>query len=523
MSPDNANLRIVTFGLVMLCAMTLVCAQSDRGTVSALFTSAELSVTGELQLDLGGRVLERSDVADIKLHFESVPEGTPLLLDGITISVSETDPDSLIIHFDPAALAKLPAGPMRVLAKIPTSNPAQSLDKDTDREMRALNARFADSLERFVASRMAYSKASREKHFYLSGGVKGGEMAVNHVFYKGNTWQTSSLINQIDFLFDFDKGAGSKADPDFFNLGISFRKILPLHRGTIKREVEPLMRAAQFSAERSRAVNAQSESERQLTREAMAKGLHLALAEVNARTAEENKAFLRALVITPFAPRLETNLNGHGAGYLVNFVNKSEVQLRSGVKLLVGDENQATINRENAKQPMGNVTFAMNVMPLAFEAGVAIRNPDDPGRRGNPIFRLNTGAIAKFTYNFPCRVDVFFSRAELEISGVNRHLFNEETSLNQLTNRTDGLVKGNKYAFKTDFRFIFGFVTPIWHFRRRPAITVTYKNGFFPPLYVFNNSVSVHFTLESEDDTSFDDIKASPKEVQFLRAAAALH
>jgi hypothetical protein len=146
-----------------------------------------------------------------------------------------------------------------------------------------------------------------------------------------------------------------------------------------------------------------------------------------------------------------------------------------------------------------------------------LRNPDDPGRQGSALFRLNTGAVAKFTYHFPCRVDLVVNRIELEMKAMNRHLLNDESAFDSDTKKTNLLAHGNKYITQADLRFIFGFVIPIKYLDRRPAVTVTFKNGFFPPLYIYTNKVSVRFTLESRDDTSFEDIKVRLKQAEELR------
>lgn len=102
--------------------------------------------------------------------------------------------------------------------------------------------------------------------------------------------------------------------------------------------------------------------------------------------------------------------------------------------------------------------------------------------------------------------DLLANRIQFEFKAVNRHLFREESSFDRVHERYDALVRGNRYSLQVDAKYVFGFVTPIPRFKRRPALVVTYKNGFFPPSYIFNNAVTFHFALESADSDNVGDI-----------------
>ncbi len=477
------------------------CASGQNlGLLSQTFSTSEVFMKREVRIDLKEDSISTGDLARLKLKVESLPSGEIVDPSHMSVGIDGDSSKYLLIRFAEPLALKLSDDKIKISVYLATSQ-AKAQDLDVGSETEFLN-RYPETLEFAIKARLAYAKTSRERLFYISGGYNGGEAAINPVLYKGNVWKIkASPINQIDFGFALDKGAGSKADPDFLNIGLNFRKIFPLHRESIRNTLTQL---SQFRS--------QSSSEKRQT-------LSRVAGELN-----QKNAFFRSVVLTPLAPRLETSLRGNGTGYLINFINNSDLQIRSGTKLLLGREDQSEVNKDKvkqAKQPHGTLTWDMKLIPLALEAGWPIRNPDDPSRKGNPIMRLNTGAVGKLTYHSPCRIDVFVDRIELEVKAMNRHLFDAESALNPLTNKADALVRGNKYAFETDFRYVFGYVLPVRFFRRRPTLTVTYKKGFFPPLYTYNNSVSVHFTLESEDDTNVSDMKVNVKQVEALRATGA--
>jgi hypothetical protein len=513
------QLWIVTSALTLLLAL-LCCATGTRAQVqdfrilSRTILTGELLARGEVAFDLDGVRVSETEVGKLRVRLESLPSGELLDDTRPTLLLESGHPEHLIVRLGQRPAPNLQDKQIKVSVYLPQAEPAtQMMQSETEREMLKLEGQLFDLIEETAKSQVAYQKTSREKHLYLSGGLGGGEAAVNPVLYQGNVWNLRHLINQIDLGLNFDKGTGSGSDPDYMNLGLNFRKIIPLHRGTIQRNFAPLMNTGRrFNAQMNSASDADARR-KTLTQAAQSIGSNFQEMQ------EHGKAFFRAIVLTPLSPRLETNMRGHHAGFLINFVNNTEVQVRTGIMPLFNTNGKIAANA--AQGPLirkQDFTWEMKLIPIGFESGLAIRNPDDPRRKGSPLFRLNTGAVAKLTYHPPCRLDQFVSRMELEMKGMNRHLFNDESALNPLTGRTNALVRGNKYALQVDYRFVFGYVTPLSLFKRRPAITVSYKNGFFPPIYAYNNSVSVHFTFVSVDDTNVNDMKLEIKEVEAMRA-----
>lgn len=513
------------WGLIVpaCCAVWAVCAnaQSPR-LLSKTVPAGEVLARGEVRIDLNGGSISTDDLKGLKLKIEFLPSGDLINSSHVSVRVGGEVTEYLSIRFGERPSLNTLDNKIRVsiyLPEVETKPQDPNAVRESQLSVRQgeLLNQYLETLEFAAKSQVAYAKTSRERHFYVSGGLAGGEAAVNPVLYQGNVWKKRQPINQIDFGLALDRGTGSRSDPDFLNLGFSFRKIFPLHRQSISNQLELIRNQFVSIGDELKAPN-NAVSLNSLVGRQM---LSASADKLN----QENKAFFRAIVLTPLAPRIETSLRGHGAALLIDFINNADLQIRTGAKRVWGDADQATVNKDvnpQAKQPRGYLTWEMKLIPVAFETGVAIRNPDDPGRRGNPIVRLNTGAVGKLTYHFPCRIDVLVNRIELELKGMNRHLFNEESGLNPLTNKANSVVRGDKYAIQADLRYIFGYVLPIKNFRRRPAVTVTYKNGFFPPLYAYNNSVSVHFTLESEDDTNVNDMRLGTTQLETLRTEAAL-
>lgn len=348
---------------------------------------------------------------------------------------------------------------------------------------------------------LAHEKTSTERRLTLSPSLSfptggNGEAAANGIIYRGRPLKMGRLINQVDFSLTMDKGSEEGADPNYFNLGVNFKKLIPFHWKKMKQAVSGYQ-AASRQLQTLRAANLSDASAD--ARFAQTENLVGAVVD---NTAQLKRAFFRDIEITAFSPRLELNFSGLRPGPVNNFINNSELQLRTASKAFLSE----------------HLFWSLNLTPLGLESGVNLRNRDNVAQQGRGIVRLNTGGTLKVKFRFPCRDDLLADRIELEIRGVNRHLFNEESAFNPATKRNDLLVKGNKYSAQVDLRYVFGFTVPfptrIFGFKlpnisRKPALTFSYKNGYFPPVYGFTNSFGLRFTLASGDQDNADDIRLS--------------
>ncbi len=359
-------------------------------------------------------------------------------------------------------------------------------------EARAAGAEFeadlalARHIREVVRGSVAYEKASDEKHFFMApalsapGGMSG-EMGMHPVLFSGNLLNMKSPVNRIDFGFDMAKGSARRADPNFLNMGLSFRKVIPVHWKKAGR-----MLALSESIERQVAA-ARLDGRMD---DAEAKGLSATLASALKEIDPSKQDFMSAVVVTPFSPRVEMNLRALRPGPVINFVNTADLELRSAVRQAIHK----------------SMFWSLKLTPVALESGVTLRQQDLPLLKGSGILRLNTAAEARLALHFPCMTDILANRVQFEFKAVNRHLIREESAFDRVRERYDARARGNRAAFQVDARYVFGFTTPIPRFRRRPALVVTYKNGFFPPSYIFNNAVSFHFAFESADSDNVGDI-----------------
>jgi len=504
------KLILIALMLFVVCSPRQTCRAQNRNPLllSTVVPAKEMFARSRVSFDLATAEYDPADIQPDDIRIECLPGGEVLEARQFLPAISWDSSERITIYFRRHIVPGLFDNQIRVSLSLFPSTAAQSVQTIKTQRVKQLNNQLVDAVQQSAKTEVAYEKTSREKDLYVSGGVEGGEAAMNSVLYRGNAWKMRDLIDVIDVGFNLDKGAGS-SDPDALNVGLNFRKVFPFHRGKINRRLSPAIDAA-------RGLRATDVSGIQPAPERAAREITQGFTTLTESEAE-SKPFWRAIVLTPLGPHLETNLGGHGSGLLLSFVNNSDLQIRTGAKFMLGRKDQTTIDKPHTNQPLGTLTLAMKLVPLGFESGVVLRNPDDRGRQGSPLFRINTGAVAKFTYNFPCRIDVLVNRIELEMKGMNRHLFNDESAFDPETRKADLLVHGNKFIAQADLRFIFGFVIPIKYLDRRPAVTITFKNGFFPPLYLYTNKVSVRFTLESKDDTSFDDLKVRIQQAEALR------
>lgn len=466
-------------------------AKAAPRTISRTLRWRDLLGKSEARLRLGGR-WTADDFRAARVTLWSLPSGEPLALDPFGgVSVEGGEEPQLVIRLR----GQLPADPfddrLRVNVELPAADRplAAVLQQKSAAEVREeldSNLRAARDLREIVRGWVAYAKTTREKHVVISPAVTapggaGGALNLHPVLWKGNVLKMNRPINQIEFGLDMDKASASRADPNFLNAGFSFKKIIPLQRKraldfvhaseAIEQEVERARQGSQLDEGKAREMNER---------------LRVELGR--AQTFRQN--FFRALVITPFSPRLETDLRALRPGPVNNFVNTTEFQLRTGTRALI----------------VSNLLWSLRLLPVSLESGVTLRNRDLPQQKGQGILRLNSGVEGKVALQFLCRSDIIANRIQFEFKALNRHLFRDERGLDSFTKRSDALVPRKRYSVETEVKYVFGFVTPIPRFERRPALTVRYKNGFFPPSYTFKNGVTFHFTLESDDDDNASDI-----------------
>lgn len=142
------------------------------------------------------------------------------------------------------------------------------------------------------------------------------------------------------------------------------------------------------------------------------------------------------------------------------------------------------------------------VMPAGVEAGQTLGSPaaeDAPGEAGeaaprvNRIARLKAGA--GFTLYFDNPAARFgLLRAELDATGVVRHLFLEESRFHEAAGAATGAADGLHGYTQLDLK-LFVAETP----RGRFGVKVSFNHGRLPPVYARVNSFNFGFVIESGD------------------------
>ena len=322
------------------------------------------------------------------------------------------------------------------------------------------NEQLAAQAERELRRAAAAEKTADEKYFFgslnLSDLARGdGELHVNR-----NVWDTSvlksRLFNQVKFDFHFDTTSGNTRAMDF---GLTFRKFFL--RGGLKKAVKEAA-----ASDGGGPLNF---------------GLAAAIVE------DHQDDFVRQLLLDPFAPHLEIDMKGLRPGPVVNFTSTSTIQVRTSAR------------------PIGKrMWWSYRLVPVGFEGGVNLRNKENKERERKPIARFYTAGTLKLFLESPCRDDTLFSGIDFEATVLNRHLLVEESRFDRVTKLADRSFGGNRYAVRLDLKYLFGPV--IRQLNRRPALRITYKNGYFPPVYDFTNGIRFGFTLETNDNTNAREI-----------------
>ena len=460
----------------------------EPGSVTRILSWSEVPGSGEIRVPVCTASQSLFDSRNAEIHIVSEPSGTDLTSLITRVRTIYENGYYLVV--------KLPrdARPDRdEELKLSVFVPSSVQNAEVARLQQA-----ACSFAAVLPEVLSYEKTSRERRMLMGPSMSfpggGAELTANAHLYRGSIIDLGKKINQIDLNVNMDRFSDLQADPNYLNIGVEFKKIIPFHW----RKLNETLRRYRFANTR---LQAMANSNTVVSESAQMDALNAVSSTVE-NTIDLKEAFFRSIEIKPFAPRAEMNFSGIRPGPVINFVNNTELQLRTAAKPFLSK----------------NLFWSLQLAPIGLETGITLRNRDNITQAGHGIVRLNAGGALKIKFKFPCRDDLLADRIELEFKGIQRYLFNEESAFNPVTERNDLLVKGRRYSTQVDFRYIFGFRVPfpkrIFGFNlpditRKPAVTVSYKNGYFPPVYQFNNAVRVRFTLASADEDNSSDIRVS--------------
>lgn len=335
--------------------------------------------------------------------------------------------------------------------------------------------------EKFSRERTDEEKVLMVAPFGSSPGGGGADTSIKAPLYRSSPL-SSRFLTQILFDFRLDRGSSGKSETNLLNIGLLFQKTFLLGKARIGKEKgsNETFKSRYF---KETAKLSKSPAENEL------ESLSLFLETEAKNAANAKMPFFRTTTLDWINPGIESGVGGFFHGSVINFVNRSNFELSTG-----------EINTPTLK----NFFFNLRLLPISFEYGANLRDKDNHARQGKSIFRVNTGASALIKLRFPCADDIFADRIELELKGSNRHLFRKESAYDELSKTNSGVADGNKYALETSLKYVFGFPIPVPSklfgiklpdFRLRPAFVVTYRNGYFPPVYAHTNGVTWRFTI----------------------------
>jgi len=342
---------------------------------------------------------------------------------------------------------------------------------------RAFERAELTNYDRQIRQSIAVEKASEEKSFdtqfqlaSTGGGV--GALNLNKSFKPG-------FLNQIILDVSYGKGGSKKADPKYFGVGLTFRKILLSSKQ--RKEIERLR------------ANLPSDT--------LASMKYIVERSSSLTTAKPKPQWF----LNYGGVRLETDLRGLRPGPVNNLLYTGGVELRSP-RRQIGSESSLFF-------------WSFRLIPAALEAGKNLRNKDNISFQKYPIARLKGEGDFKLFFRSPCRYDTWFSGILFEAHFTNRYLLKKESAFDRVTNRNDLVVKGNQYSLQLDLKVMTGinlpedlrFLKPLKYLKipklgRHPALTFTYRRGGVPPVFAFNNAFKIGFSLESSDDNNASDL-----------------
>ena len=121
------------------------------------------------------------------------------------------------------------------------------------------------------------------------------------------------------------------------------------------------------------------------------------------------------------------------------------------------------------------------------------------------LARLKSGATFILSSQSPYVTDNS-ARLDLEISAVDRYLFQKELSYDSTTNSYSSTGTGNKYWVQVALKLHGGSVGS-GSVNGRPGLKLAFQRGALPPVYAFTKVFTISLIFETNDNTS-QEIKA---------------
>jgi hypothetical protein len=318
------------------------------------------------------------------------------------------------------------------------------------------------------------AKTSADKNIFAglnisvpSGGGEtqgSGDLNLNHYF-------AFPLVGQGIFGLEVKKGSSTNADPRHFTGGIKARKTWLL--GASKNDLNALISGIESS---SGNVNDSAV---------------LAIANIQ-------KTYFRSVYFDN-GLSYEGDISNGNLGNISNVLYNGEVWVNTAVRSL-------------AKQ---SGFFNFRIMPVGIEAGYNVSaNSSAPltgssssttsngsGPNGNySLARLKSGATFTLSSLSPYSTENS-ARLDLEVSAVNRYLFEKELLYDSKTNSYSSTGTGNKYWAQVALKVLGGSIGS-GSVGGRPGLRLAFQRGFLPPVYAFTKVFTISLIYETNDNSS---------------------
>lgn len=320
---------------------------------------------------------------------------------------------------------------------------------------------------------VAHAKTDDEKDAFIglnvvvpSGGGKaegGADISFNKDLRPATLGQ-AALFNHIILGFKLKKASEETSDARHFEIGINFRKtFLRLNNADLNTIKSALAGATSVDKDGAK----QKEGE--------------ALAAIN----RLQKNFIRDY-IWDNALRFEGDVSDRGISNVSNLLWDSQLQV-------------ATVSRAFAGQT-GFWNFRW--VPVGFEFGGNLTNNDDPTQAKRSLARLKSGGELNLIFK-AASLDEPISRVVLSAKALERYLFKNEATLDEMTKKVVMTDKGSKYWLQADLKVSSGFRVGV----SRVGFKLTFERGFLPPVYSFVKTFKFSVFFETNDDDNSGNTK----------------
>lgn len=317
-------------------------------------------------------------------------------------------------------------------------------------------------------------KTSAEKNIFAglsisvpSGGGEtqgSGDLNLNHYF-------SFPLVGQGIFALEVKKGSSVNADPQHLTGGITARRVWLL--GVSQADLTTLRSAI-------------ASTSGQLDAGAVSK-----IGAIQAK-------YFRSIYFDN-GLSYEANIANGSLGNVSNVLYSGETWVNTAVRSLT--------------KQTGFYNF--RILPIGIEAGYNVAANSSASLSGSPtttiasssvpspnysLARLKSGATFILSSESPFTASPS-PRLDLEVSAVNRYLFEKELVYNGSTRSYSSTGTGNRYWVDVALKFLAGSIGS-GALSGRPGLRLAFERGSLPPVYAFTKMFTISLIFETNDNTT---------------------